>query len=102
MVKRAKITYKSEETLLGVYYYILKHIQQLNTVFVDLEKVNYIISNTKSYFYKLKIVIIEYLCNNNGQLLKALKYNIYMTKTGTKGKKKYIKEYSEYQKCLSS
>ena len=101
MVKRVKITYKSEEILLGVYCYILEYIQQLNTVLITLERVGYIISSAKLQFYKPKIAIIGYLCNSN-RLLKALKYNRYITKTGTKGKKEYIQRYQYNISSLDS
>ena len=48
MVKEVKITYRSEETLLKVHCYILKHIQWLDTVLTNLEKVGCIIFSTKS------------------------------------------------------
>ena len=60
----------------------------MDAIFADLKRAGYIISGTKSQFYKSKIVIIGYLYNSN-RLLKALKYNRYITKTGIKGKKEY-------------
>ena len=72
-IKGAKTTYRGKEALLGVRCYILKYIQQLNAILIDLERVGCIISGAKSYFYKSEIVIIGYLCNGNGRLLKALK-----------------------------
>jgi len=38
-----------------------------------LKKISYIISITKSQFYIPKIIVIKYLCNSDGQQLKALK-----------------------------
>ena len=68
---------------------LYKYTQWLDAILTDLKKAGYIISNIKSQFYKSKIVIIGYLYNSDG-LLKALKYNRYITKTGTKRKKKCI------------
>ena len=61
----------------------------MDTILVDLKRAGCVIPSAKSQFYKSEIVIVGYLCNSN-RLLKALKYNRYITKTGTKGKKKYI------------
>ena len=60
-----------------------------NIIFTDLKRTDYIIFSTKSQFYKSEIVIIKYLYNSN-RLLKALKYDKYITKTGIKGKKECI------------
>ena len=61
----------------------------MDVILIDLKRVGYIIFSTKLQFYKSEIVIVGYLYNSDG-LLKALKYDRYMTKTGTEGKKEYI------------
>ena len=61
----------------------------MDAIFVDLKRVGCVIFSTKLQFYKSKIVIVGYLYNSN-KLLKALKYDRYITKTGTKGKKECI------------
>ena len=62
----------------------------MDTILTDLKKTGCVIPSTKSQFYKSKIVIVEYLYNSN-RLLKALKYNKYITKTGIEGKKDIYK-----------
>ena len=61
----------------------------MDAIFINLKRAGCVIFNAKLQFYKSKIVIIGYLCNSN-RLLKALKYDKYITKTGTKGKKECI------------
>ena len=61
----------------------------MDAILIDLKRAGYIIFGAKLQFCKSKIVIIGYLYNSDG-LLKASKYNKYIIKTGTKGKKEYI------------
>ena len=61
----------------------------MDAIFTDLKRAGYVIFSAKLQFYKSEIVIVGYLYNSN-RLPKALKYNKYITKTGIKGKKKYI------------
>jgi len=59
--------YNREESLLGVYRYILEHIIWLDRVLADLEQARCIILGAKSYFYKDKIIVVSYYCNGKGQ-----------------------------------
>jgi hypothetical protein len=61
----------------------------LDAILTDLKRVSYIIFSVKLQFCKSKIVIIGYFYNSDG-LLEALKYDKYITKMGTKGKKECI------------
>ena len=73
IVKGLQIVYNGEKSLLGVYRYILEYIIQLDRVLIDLERARYIILDTKSYFYKDKIIVVSYHYNRKGQYLEELK-----------------------------
>ena len=62
-VKGPQTVYNREESLLGVYRYILEYIMWLDGVLADLERAGYIILGIKSYFYKDKIIVVSYRCN---------------------------------------
>ena len=72
-VKGPQIVYNREESLLGVYRYILEYIIWLDKVLTDLEQARYIILGAKSHFYKNKIIVVSYRCNRKGQYLEELK-----------------------------
>ena len=72
-VKGSQIIYNKEESLLDIYRYISKYIIQLNGVLTDLKQAKCIIFNTKSHFYKDKIIVVGYYYNEKGQYLKKLK-----------------------------
>jgi len=65
-VKGLWIIYNREESLLGVYRYILEYIVWLNRVLIDLEWARCIISGVKSYFYKDEIIVVGYCYNGKG------------------------------------
>ena len=58
--------YNGEESLLGVYRYILEYIIWLDGVLTDLEQARCIILGAKSYFYKDKIIVVSYHYNRKG------------------------------------
>jgi len=59
--------YNREESLLGVYRYILEHIIWLNRVLADLEQAGCTILGAKSHFCKDKIIVVGYRCNGKGR-----------------------------------
>ena len=65
--------YDKEESLLGVYRYILEHIMWLDGVLIDLEWARYIILGIKSYFCKDKLIVVSYYYNSRGQYPEELK-----------------------------
>ena len=73
IVKGLQIVYNREESLLGVYRYILEYIIQLDRVLIDLEQARYIILGAKSYFYKDKIIVVSYHYNRKGRYPEELK-----------------------------
>jgi len=66
IVKGPQTVYNREESLLGIYRYILEHIMWLNGVLADLERAGYTILGTKSYFCKDEIIVVGYRCNGKG------------------------------------
>ena len=73
IVKGPQTVYNREESLLGIYRYILKYIIWLNRVLIDLKRARYTILGTKSHFYKDKIIVVSYRYNRKGQYLEKLK-----------------------------
>ena len=65
--------YNGEESLLGVYRYILEYIVWLDGVLADLERAGYTILGAKSYFCKDKIIVVGYRYNRKGWYLEELK-----------------------------
>ena len=59
-VKSPKIKYNNKEVALGIKRYIFQHIQNLDKVFVDLERAGVTIAEIKSQFCQagIKIVVI--------------------------------------------
>ena len=58
--------YNGEESLLGVYRYMLEYIIWLDGVLIDLERARYTILGVKSYFYKDEIIVVSYRYNRKG------------------------------------
>jgi hypothetical protein len=65
--------YSGEESLLGIYRYIIEYIIWLDGVLTDLEQARYTILGVKSYFCKDKIIVVSYRYNGKGQYLEELK-----------------------------
>jgi len=65
--------YNGEESLLGVYRYILEYIVWLDGVLADLERAGCTILGAKSYFYKDEIIVVGYCYNRKGRYLEELK-----------------------------
>ena len=65
--------YGGEESLLGVYRYIIEYIIWLDRVLADLERARYTILGVKSYFCKDKIIVVSYRYNRKGRYLEELK-----------------------------
>ena len=65
--------YGREESLLGVYRYIMEYIIWLDGVLADLERARCTILGVKSYFYKDEIIVVSYRYNRKGQYPEELK-----------------------------
>ena len=72
-IKSPQTIYNKEESLLGVYKYILKYIIWLNKVLTDLKQTRCIILGIKSYFYKNEIIVVGYHYNRKGWYPEELK-----------------------------
>ena len=65
--------YSGEESLLGMRRYIIEYIIWLDGVLTDLKRARYTILGIKSYFYKDKIIVVNYRYNRKGRYLEELK-----------------------------
>ena len=64
-VKDSRSNYDEKEILSEIRLFIMKHVQWLNAVFVNLKKMNCTILNEKSQFYMFKLNIVDFICNLN-------------------------------------
>jgi hypothetical protein len=62
-VKKSKITYNNEFILSEIRRYVMKHIQWLNDVLTDIEKVDCIIFEKKSQFCCEELRVIDFVCD---------------------------------------
>ena len=63
----SRSNYGNKEALPGVRLYILKHIQWLDAVLVDLEKAGCTISGEKSQFCVAGLKIVGFVCDSDGR-----------------------------------
>ena len=68
-IKNSRSNYDEKEILSEIRLFIIKHIQWLNAVLVNLEKTNCTISNEKSQFYIFEIKTIDFVYDSNDQIL---------------------------------
>jgi hypothetical protein len=68
-IKKPRSKYNDEEVLRfpGVRRFILKYIQNLNTILADLKKAEFTIFAKKSIFYIIGLKIVSYICDANGK-----------------------------------
>ena len=64
-VKKVKNIYENREVMSEIRLFVLKHIQWLNIVLINLELVECIISEKKSQFCMFDIKIINFVCDSN-------------------------------------
>jgi hypothetical protein len=82
-VKKSKITYNNEFILSEVRRYVMKHIQWLNDVLTNIEKINCIIFEKKSQFCCERFRIVEFVCDvekrhsNTTKMIKSLNWSFY-------------------------
>ena len=72
-VKKSKTKYDNKKSLSEVCYFILKHLQTLNCVFLTLKLMNVKVFREKSHFDQSEIVIVKYSCNYEKRYSKAAK-----------------------------
>jgi hypothetical protein len=80
-VKGSKSDYGRKLAAPGIHFYILKYIQALDRVLVDIEKAGVIISGTKFQFGIVNLNIVGYVCDSSGRhpvtakIIKILKWD---------------------------
>jgi hypothetical protein len=62
-MKESKITYNDEFIVFEIWRYVMKHIQWLNDVLTNIEKVDCIIFEEKSQFCCEELRVIEFVCD---------------------------------------
>jgi hypothetical protein len=79
-VKKSKTTYNNEFILSEIRRYVMKHIQWLNNVLIDIEKTNCIIFEKKFQFCCEELRIVEFVCDvekrhsNTTKMIKILNW----------------------------
>ena len=72
-VKNLKIKYNNEKMSLKIRKYMLKHLQCLNQVLVNIELSDTKLNEEKSQFCQSEIVIIRYVCDYDRKHSEAAK-----------------------------
>ena len=78
-MKGPKILYSNEEVEPGIRRYVLKHIQSLDKILINLERANYTVSGVKSRFCITNLKIVRYIYNtkdrrpDTAKIIKILK-----------------------------
>ena len=72
-VKESQINYNNEKILLKVHCYILKFIQNLNKVLVNVKCAEKCISDEKSQFIIKRLKIVDFICELDECFLKTVK-----------------------------
>jgi hypothetical protein len=62
-VKKSKITYNNEFILSEIRRYVMKHIQWLNDVLTDIERVDCIIFEEKFQFCCEELRVVDFVCD---------------------------------------
>jgi hypothetical protein len=79
-VKKSKITYNNEFILSEIRRYVMKHIQWLNDVLTNIEKIDCIIFEEKSQFCCEELRVIDFICDvkerhsNTTKIIKILNW----------------------------
>ena len=66
-VKGPQTDYNSEKVLMRVCWYILKAIQNLDKVLINVECTNRSVSDEKSQYIMKQLKIVEFVCRPNGR-----------------------------------
>jgi hypothetical protein len=65
-VKELWTNYNSKKVLMRVCWYILKTIQNLNKILINIECTNRSVSDEKSQYIMKQLKIVEFVCRPNG------------------------------------
>ena len=88
-MKRPKTTYKNKKLAPGIGQYVVEHIQNLDQVLAELERMRVTISRARSQFRRTSIKIIGYICDivsrypDISKVLKILDWPEYTNTTST-------------------
>jgi len=66
-VKEPQTDYNSEEVLMRVRQYILKTIQNLDKIFINIECADRSVSDEKSQYIMKQLKIVGFVCRPNGR-----------------------------------
>ena len=51
----------------------MRHVQSLNVMFVNLEKIDCTLSNEKSQFYMFNLKIVNFICDSDDKFFETAK-----------------------------
>ena len=69
----SRSNYDNKEILFEMRLYILKHIQWLNAILMNLKKTDCTISNEKFQFYVVDFKIVDFICDSNDRFFETIK-----------------------------
>ena len=72
-VDGSRSNYGNKKTFSEMRLYILKHIQWLNAILMNLKKTDCIISNEKFQFCVVNFKIVDFVCDSNDRFLETTK-----------------------------
>ena len=67
------LNYNNKETLSAMQLYILKHIQWLNAILINLKKTDCMIFDKKFQFYIVDFKIVDFIYDLNYKFFKTIK-----------------------------
>ena len=72
-MKESQISYNDEKILSKVHHYILKFIQNLNKMLVNIKCTERCVFSEKSQFIMKRLKIVDFICEFNEHSLKTVK-----------------------------
>ena len=72
-VKNSRSNYDEKEIFFKIRLFIIKYVQWLNAVFVNLEKTNCTISDEKFQFYMSELKIVDFVYDSNDRFSETAK-----------------------------
>ena len=72
-IKDSRSNYNEKEILFEIELFIVKYVQRLNAILVNLEKTNCTISNEKFQFCMFELKIVNFVCDSNNRFSKTAK-----------------------------
>ena len=72
-VKNSRSNYDEKEVIFKIRLFIMKHVQWLNAVLVNLEKTDCTISDEKSQFCMSELKIVDFVCDSNDRFSETAK-----------------------------